>query len=67
MPKHADSDPVKVGYSSSRDAQFNSRNGADELGYTWGEWRAMSRDQQADALTEYVFTLVDVWVEEDES
>lgn len=67
VPKHADSDPVKVGYSSSRDAQFNSRNGADELGYTWGEWRAMSRDQQADALTEYVFTLVDVWVEEDGS
>jgi hypothetical protein len=67
MPKHADDDPVMVGFSSSRDAQFNSRHGADELGYTWGDWRKMSADEQADAISGYLHDLVEVWVEDDES
>lgn len=66
MPEHNDDDPVMVGYSSSRNITFNSRNGADELGITWGDWRRMSDDEKSEALAEYTSELVDVWVEDDE-
>lgn len=64
--KHADSDPVLFGYSSSRNVTFQSRGGGDDSCYTWGEWRAMSSAQQNEIVQEYVNDLVQVWVEEDE-
>lgn len=68
MPKHADDDPVMVGYSSSRNRTFSSEHGRgpEELGVTWGEWREMSKTERNQIMAEYLNTLVDVWVEEDE-
>lgn len=60
MPRHADSDPVLVSYSSSRNISF--RKDGDEIGYTWGEWRGMSVKAKNEALAEYLYELVDVTV-----
>ena len=64
MPKHADDDPVMVGYSSPRNI---SMTGKDELGYTWGEFREMSEKEQGEALQDFANELIDVYVVEDEN
>lgn len=58
---HADDEPVTVGYSASSNISFNGSG--EELGYTWGEWRQMTDREQSDALTEHLWTLVDLYVE----
>ena len=65
MPKHHDDDPVMVSYSASSNISFRSQR-PEELGPTWGEWREMTKEQQDEIWSEYLFNLVDVWVEEDE-
>jgi hypothetical protein len=65
--KHADDEPVMVGYSSGRNISFrNNYKEGDELGVTWGEWREMSRAEQNEIINEYLNNLVDVWVIDDE-
>lgn len=64
MPKHDDHEEVEVRYESSRNITFRGKGG---LGYTWGEWREMSRKEQDEAVTEWLYSLVDVSVVEDES
>jgi hypothetical protein len=64
MPKHADDEPVTVSYSASSNIKFHGSG--EELGYTWGEWRMLSRKEQDDALTEFLFALVDVSIDEEE-
>jgi hypothetical protein len=66
MPKRADDDLVMVGYASSKNISFRSQQ-PEELGPTWGEWREMTEAQKDEAFSEYLFNLVDVWVEDDES
>jgi hypothetical protein len=61
--KHDDDEPVMFGYASNRNISFH---GQEESGFTWGEWRQMSRDQQLEAMTETVWELVDLYVEDDE-
>lgn len=61
---HNDADEVEVRYESSRNITFR---GTDTLGITWGDWRQMSRDEQDEALTEWLFDLVDVGVVDDEA
>ena len=69
MPKHADDDPVMVGYDSNRNITFNNEHSRDELGYTWGEWRGMSDAERDGTLKDYLFELVEVFVvdQEDEA
>lgn len=64
MDKHADDEQVTVGYSASSNISFNGEG--QELGFTWGEWRAMSEKQRTDELTNHLWTLVDLYVEDDE-
>jgi hypothetical protein len=61
MSEHADDDQVMVGYESSLNISFKGEG--EELGYTWGQWRKMSEKARVDALTDYLWTLVDVYVE----
>lgn len=63
---HADDDQVKVHYSSSRNINFRSRGAGEDLGITWGEWREMSPAEQGEALEDFVNSIVDVTVAEDE-
>ncbi len=65
MPKHADDEPVMVSYAASSNITFKSRE-PEELGPTWGEWREMNDKEKNEAFTDYLFNLVDVWVEGDE-
>lgn len=62
MPKPHDNDPVMVSYSAMSNISFR---GEDELGYTWGEWRQMDKPAQDEAVSEFLFQLVDVYVKED--
>jgi hypothetical protein len=64
MTKHADDDPVTVGFDSSRNISFNGEG--EELGVTWGQWRAMSEEQRNATISDFVFELIDVFVEDDE-
>lgn len=64
MPKHDDNDPVLVGYDSSRNVTFNGQH--EELGYTWGDWREMTQKERDDTLEQYLWELVDVYVEDNE-
>lgn len=66
MPKHADIEDVMVTYSSMRSVTFRSRK-PERLGYTWGEWREMSQQEQADALSAFANQIVDIEVVEDEN
>lgn len=61
---HNDDDEVTVGYASSRNISFHGDG--DFLGVTWGEWRKMSQKERDARLDEYVWDLVDVWIEDDE-
>ena len=63
--RHADDDPVLFGYSSSENVTFNGEN--EESGYTWGQWRAMTEDEQVKARTDFLWTIAEVYVEDDES
>lgn len=67
MTKHADDEPVMFGYSSGHNITFNNKDGRDESGYTWGEWRKMSDKDREDTLQEYLNELVDVFVQDDEN
>lgn len=62
MPTHDDDDPVMIKYESNRNISFQDE---EELGYTWGEWRAMSRKRKDEAITTYLYELVDVYVKDD--
>lgn len=61
---HADDDPVLVGFSSSRNASMHGKH--EELGLTWGEWRAMTESERDDLMQEYVNELIDAHVEREE-
>jgi hypothetical protein len=64
MPKHEDDDPVMVGHSSGRYHGARSQE-PEELGYTWGDWRAFTEAEQLGALNEYRAGLMDVWIEDE--
>jgi hypothetical protein len=65
---HADDEPVMVRYSSMRNVNFRSRTkDGEDLGYTWGEWRGMSRVEQDEALSGFANSIVDVLIVDDES
>ncbi len=66
MPKHDDNEPVMVGHSSSRYSGARSQE-PEELGYTWGEWRALTEDEQRNAIDDYRAELMGVWIEGDEN
>jgi hypothetical protein len=65
MAKHADDDPVMVGFSSGRNVSMQSHQ-PEELGYKWGQWRSMTEAERHEAMNEYVHKLVDAWVEDNE-
>lgn len=62
MSEKADDDEVTVSWSSSRNITFHQQE--EELGITWGEWRALTEKQQTEILTEFLWTLVDLVVDE---
>lgn len=64
MSKHADDEQVTYGYDSSRNVTF--RGEGEELGVTWGEWRAMSQKERDDLLDQTVWELIDLYVEDEE-
>lgn len=57
-----DDKPLYFTYESSRNVTFHGR---DESGYTRGEWRGLSDEEKARALEEFLFELVDVYVDDD--
>lgn len=57
-----DGDPVTVSWSSPRNITFHQDG--EELGYTWGEWRDMTEKEKTEALTELLWSLVDLVVDE---
>lgn len=63
MSQHNDDDPVIFGYESSYNISFR---GEEESGYTWGEWRKMTDSQKNAALDEHVWTLVDLYVKDED-
>jgi hypothetical protein len=62
MPKRSDDEPVIFTYSSMRNIKFR---GAEDSGYTWGDWREMSSGERDDAVQEYANQLVDVSVKDE--
>ena len=66
MSKHNDDDPVLVEYSSFKNITFNNRGQADDLGYTWSEWRELTATERKDAIDEYLYNLVEVVIIDDE-
>lgn len=62
--KNPDDKQVTVGYESSRNITFH--DSGNELGYTWGEWRNLARKEQDEAIVQFLFELVDVYVEDEE-
>lgn len=62
--RHNDDQPVMFGYSVSRNVSMRSQPGGEELGPTWGEWRAMTPTERDHVLQETVNELIDVWVEQ---
>jgi hypothetical protein len=60
---HADGDPVVYGYASNKNISFHGKDG---IGYTWGEWREMSKKEQDRELQDIVNELVDIYIVDDE-
>jgi IS4 transposase len=60
---HADSDPVVYRYASNKNI---SMQGKGEVGFTWGEWREMSDEEQERELQDIVNELVEVCIVDDE-
>lgn len=52
MKEHEDDEPVVFGWAASSNIGFR---GKDESGYTWGDWREMSVNEQDDAMTEFIW------------
>lgn len=57
--KHADSDPVMFGYAASCNISFQ---GEEDSGYTWGDWREMSKKDKDEAYMEFIFNNLGVEV-----
>jgi hypothetical protein len=55
-------DKVRVGYSSASNITFR---GSDTLPCTYEEWDEMTGPQQDQVLAEFLFGLVDVYVEDE--
>lgn len=64
MPKHADDEPVTFSYESSHNITFHGER--EELGYTWGDWRAMTPKERADVLNETLWSLAQVSIDDNE-
>lgn len=62
--EHSDDDQVFFLYASSRNITFQNEYSPDESGYTWKEWNEMTDKEQEEALLEYLYELVEVWVDE---
>lgn len=65
VKRHADDDPVLFGYSSDENITFSGEN--QDSGLTWSEWRAMSEEERTEARTDFLWTIAEVYVEDDES
>lgn len=60
MTENKGDDEVMFCYESSRNITFHGKDGS---GYTKDEWRKMSESDQDEALREYLYDLVDVYVD----
>jgi hypothetical protein len=58
---HADDEQVTYGYESSRNISFSGKG--EYLGVTWREWRAMSEEERTSLLTDTLWELAQVYVE----
>lgn len=65
MSKHADDEEVLVSYASSRNVTMRSHQ-PEGLGLTWGEWRELSPEGRREAMQEYTYSLIEIWIEDDE-
>lgn len=63
MPRHNDNDPVVVSYEASSNITFH---GTDEIGFTWEEWRELTSKEREQEIDEYLYQLVDLYIEDDE-